>query len=320
MYADEDLPARQRISLRTGCFCNPGDGEVAHHISLGDGGLLHRVPGAGDVRRVPRPDPRRDRQDAKHDARLARPGVGLRRCVPLHDLRGRVPMSVASTHEKALASTSTRALRHVRRNRRRPGGRPLVLPRRRRRRHGGQDHLRLRHGGQRRHLRPAPTATSAASACTPCSTTSTLCSWNGSTNARRPDRVLRVRQHRRHAQRRAGNEATAGWASGSRRARAARRRSSSTSACSTKENVRQQEALGVIGVNLIHGAFFASRADPRSIDRRRCSTTWRGTRRGGHDPVRRPGFAGVDNRLMSLCNSSSRVSPTPPCSPPTATC
>ena len=27
----EELAGRDGISLRTGCFCNPGDGEVAHH-------------------------------------------------------------------------------------------------------------------------------------------------------------------------------------------------------------------------------------------------------------------------------------------------
>jgi selenocysteine lyase/cysteine desulfurase len=29
----ESLAGTQRISIRTGCFCNPGDGEVAHHIT-----------------------------------------------------------------------------------------------------------------------------------------------------------------------------------------------------------------------------------------------------------------------------------------------
>lgn len=29
----EQLAGEQRISVRTGCFCNPGDGEVAHHIT-----------------------------------------------------------------------------------------------------------------------------------------------------------------------------------------------------------------------------------------------------------------------------------------------
>jgi selenocysteine lyase/cysteine desulfurase len=29
----EELAGLERISIRTGCFCNPGDGEVAHGIS-----------------------------------------------------------------------------------------------------------------------------------------------------------------------------------------------------------------------------------------------------------------------------------------------
>jgi molybdenum cofactor sulfurtransferase len=29
----EELAGIERISIRTGCFCNPGDGEVAHGIS-----------------------------------------------------------------------------------------------------------------------------------------------------------------------------------------------------------------------------------------------------------------------------------------------
>ena len=32
----EELAGRRGISLRTGCFCNPGDGEVAHHITPDD--------------------------------------------------------------------------------------------------------------------------------------------------------------------------------------------------------------------------------------------------------------------------------------------
>jgi selenocysteine lyase/cysteine desulfurase len=32
----EELAGRERISLRTGCFCNPGDGEVAHSITRDD--------------------------------------------------------------------------------------------------------------------------------------------------------------------------------------------------------------------------------------------------------------------------------------------
>jgi len=32
----EELAGRESISLRTGCFCNPGDGEVAHQITRDD--------------------------------------------------------------------------------------------------------------------------------------------------------------------------------------------------------------------------------------------------------------------------------------------
>jgi len=33
MDAVERLAGKERISIRTGCFCNPGDGEIAHHIT-----------------------------------------------------------------------------------------------------------------------------------------------------------------------------------------------------------------------------------------------------------------------------------------------
>jgi molybdenum cofactor sulfurtransferase len=39
VYAVEAAAGREGISLRTGCFCNPGDGEVAHDISHADMGL-----------------------------------------------------------------------------------------------------------------------------------------------------------------------------------------------------------------------------------------------------------------------------------------
>jgi len=32
----EERAGAERISLRTGCFCNPGDGEIAHHITRSD--------------------------------------------------------------------------------------------------------------------------------------------------------------------------------------------------------------------------------------------------------------------------------------------
>jgi selenocysteine lyase/cysteine desulfurase len=33
VYEVEALAGRENISIRTGCFCNPGDGEVAHEIT-----------------------------------------------------------------------------------------------------------------------------------------------------------------------------------------------------------------------------------------------------------------------------------------------
>ena len=59
-----------------------------------------------------------------------------------------------------------------------------------------------------------------------------------------------------------------------------------------KENARQHEALGVIGVNLIHGAFYLHRS---LLD----NLTWE---RVEVDMIRfaGPAFAGVDNRLMAL--------------------
>ena len=46
--ASRRSPAGERISLRTGCFCNPGDGEVAHrHHARRHGRVLRRQAGAG---------------------------------------------------------------------------------------------------------------------------------------------------------------------------------------------------------------------------------------------------------------------------------
>ncbi len=36
VYRVEELAGRERISVRTGCFCNPGDGEIAHAITRDD--------------------------------------------------------------------------------------------------------------------------------------------------------------------------------------------------------------------------------------------------------------------------------------------
>jgi hypothetical protein len=66
-----------------------------------------------------------------------------------------------------------------------------------------------------------------------------------------------------------------------------------------RENVRQQEALGVIGVNLVYGAFYWHRQPERLIRSLLDSLTWE---RVEVDTIRfaGPAFAGVDNRLAAL--------------------
>jgi molybdenum cofactor sulfurtransferase len=44
VYRIEALAGAQRISIRTGCFCNPGDGEIAHEISAADMDRCFRTP------------------------------------------------------------------------------------------------------------------------------------------------------------------------------------------------------------------------------------------------------------------------------------
>ncbi|MEI6395290.1 MAG: TonB-dependent receptor [Verrucomicrobiota bacterium] len=66
-----------------------------------------------------------------------------------------------------------------------------------------------------------------------------------------------------------------------------------------KENVRQQEALGVIGVNLVHSAFYLHRQPEALIRSLLDSLTWE---RVEVDMIRfaGPAFGRVDNRLMAL--------------------
>jgi len=65
------------------------------------------------------------------------------------------------------------------------------------------------------------------------------------------------------------------------------------------ENVREQEALGVVGVNLIHGAIYLHREPERLIRSLLDNLTWEQVE---VDLIRLagPAFAGVDNRLMAL--------------------
>ncbi|HEY5913751.1 MAG TPA: TonB-dependent receptor [Verrucomicrobiae bacterium] len=66
-----------------------------------------------------------------------------------------------------------------------------------------------------------------------------------------------------------------------------------------KENFRQQEALGVIGVNLIYGSFYSHRHPAALIHSLLDNLTWE---RVEVDMIRfaGPAFAGIDNRLMAL--------------------
>jgi hypothetical protein len=66
-----------------------------------------------------------------------------------------------------------------------------------------------------------------------------------------------------------------------------------------RESVRQQEALGVIGVNLVHGTFYWYKQPELLIRSLLDSLTWE---RVEVDTIRfaGPAFAGVDNRLMAL--------------------
>jgi hypothetical protein len=65
------------------------------------------------------------------------------------------------------------------------------------------------------------------------------------------------------------------------------------------ETPRQQEAVGIIGVNLIHGAFY-QHIEPGAAHRLAARRPHQPARRGGHDQIFRPAFTGVDNRLMAL--------------------
>lgn len=66
-----------------------------------------------------------------------------------------------------------------------------------------------------------------------------------------------------------------------------------------KETVRQQEALGVIGVNLVHGTFYLYKRPELLIRSLLDNLTWE---RVEVDMIRfaGPAFHGVDNRLMAL--------------------
>ncbi len=66
-----------------------------------------------------------------------------------------------------------------------------------------------------------------------------------------------------------------------------------------RENVREQEALGIIGVNLIHGAFY-HHAEPQQLIGRLMDNLSRDRMEVDMIKFSGPCFADVDNRLMAL--------------------
>ena len=169
---------------------------------------------------------------------------------------------VLSTHQKALQiNLDPRTLRHVRRDRRRAGGRALVLPRRRRRRHDRQEHVGLRHDGQRRHLRPLRALRLPRAAGGDARPRVRAAARAPARQARRPTALLRLRRHRRGAQLH-GHQRVPRLDGRPVPDRRPGRRPSEIIIhvrMLDTENVLQQEALGIVGVNLLYGAFYLPR-------------------------------------------------------------
>ncbi len=72
------------------------------------------------------------------------------------------------------------------------------------------------------------------------------------------------------------------------------------------ENARQQEALGILGVNLLHGAFFDS-AHPDALIGSLMDNLTRDRMEVDMVKFSGPAFAGVDNRIMSLTLVEQRL-------------
>ncbi len=92
----EELASARRISLRTGCFCNPGAGETAEGLTEEDmlaGGSSRRRHDAAPFHPG---DPASRRQERRRHPRLARHRQQLRRCPPLRAVRVGVPRSDAA--------------------------------------------------------------------------------------------------------------------------------------------------------------------------------------------------------------------------------
>ena len=124
--------------------------------------------------------------------------------------------------------------------------------------HRRQDDLGLRHDGQRRRLRADRAATSAASASSRCSTTSTTCCWSACDAQRGEDTAFFVFADTVATRSYSHPEDGRGWL-GIRFQTAPRSAPSQIiihARMWDRDNAHQQEALGILGVNLIYGAFY----------------------------------------------------------------
>jgi hypothetical protein len=143
-----------------------------------------------------------------------------------------------------------------------------------------------------------PTVTSAASVCRRCLITNSTCCSSGSTRRAATNALFRFRRHRRHASRDEGQ----GWL-GIKFQTFIRTSEPSTIIIHVrtldKESLRQQEALGIIGVNFIHGAFYLHDEPAKLIGSLMDDLS---SERIEVDMIKfsGPAFTGVDNRLMAL--------------------
>ena len=164
-----------------------------------------------------------------------------------------------------------------------------------------QDDVGVRHGGQRRGVRQVRPLRVQRAGCRRCSSTS----WTSTSTGYRipaatppPSSPSPTRSSR--AATAAATSATAGWGCASRPGPAtSRARSCCTSGCSTTTPSLQQEALGIVGVNLMHAAFFEHHEPDQMVSSLldRLSTG-----RIEIDMIEFRGieFRRVDNRLMAL--------------------
>ena len=195
------------------------------------------------------------------------------------------------TQRKAVElNLDPRTLRHVRRDRRRPGSRALVLPRGRRAGTVAKTISAYDMAVSDAHLRPDASATSAGASRGDARTRIRAAASSGlGASAGRRARLLRLRQHRRHP---AAFEAPSTGAAGSAFASRPQPRRAAVAdhpACAPARSRRraQQEALGVLGVNLIHGAFFFARAIRPALIALAARRSVARARRDRHDQVLR---------------------------------